>query len=101
MAQTACPSLDVERLTAPMIACARAYKEAEVAVAKPGAKVCRRVTTGIGVEDWIRGVVTEARAGKVGVKISDPGRIVHTVGGAEVKRGTVLWDDLLAWTPCL
>ena len=100
-AHTACPGLDSGVLTPRMIACARAEKEAEIAMATPGVKVCRRVTVGIGVEDWIRGVVVEAGEGKVGVRIDDPGRIQHTWNGKPLARGDVVWDSVSAWTPCL
>ncbi len=87
-------------LTPQMIACARAEKEAEVAIAKPGVKVCRRLTVGIGVEDWIQGVVIDAGAGRVGVRIDDPGRIQQSWNGKPLVRGEVVWDAVTAWTPC-
>ena len=99
--QGACPGLDAAALTPRMIACARAEKEAEVAIAKPGVKVCRKLTVGIAVEDWIRGVVVEAAGGRVGVRIDDPGRIQQTLNGKPLTRGEVVWDAVSDWTPCL
>jgi len=50
---------------------ARMEKEVEVAVAVPGAKVCRQLTVGIGNREWVRGVVVEAGSGTISVRIED------------------------------
>jgi len=79
---------------------ARAESEALAAIAVPGIKVCRQATVGISERDWIRGVVVEASAGNVGVKIVDPGRFLHTLYGAEIARDALVWDSTTAWVPC-
>ena len=71
------------------------------AVAKRGARVCRRMTVGIAERDWVRGVVVEAEGRRVAVRIDEPGRFEHTVNGVRVTRGALVSDDALAWTPCL
>lgn len=79
---------------------ARTELEAQTAIATPGVKVCRQLTVGISERDWIRGVVAEASAGNVGVKIVDPGRYPHTLYGAEIARDVLVWDSATAWVPC-
>lgn len=79
---------------------ARTEREAQAAIAMPGVKVCRQLTVGISERDWIRGLVVEASTGNVGVKIVDPGRFPHTLYGAEITRGALVWDSVTAWTPC-
>ncbi|MHB1591590.1 MAG: MORN repeat-containing protein [Sulfuricella sp.] len=78
---------------------ARIEREAQAAIT-PGVKVCRQLTVGISEHDWVRGVVVEASAGNVGVKIVDPGRFPQTLYGAEITRGALVWDSVTAWTPC-
>ena len=87
-------------LTTSMVARALAEVEAQVAVGKVGVKVCRQLTLGIAVPDWIRGVVVEVGRGNVGVRIDDPGRFSHELNGVAIERGTVIRDAVTAWTPC-
>lgn len=71
------------------------------AVARPGARVCREMQVGIAERDWVRGVVVEAQGSRVTVRIDEPGRFGHTIGGDAVVRGSTVKDDATAWTPCL
>lgn len=80
---------------------ARAEKEIQLAVAKPGTRVCRKFTVGIAEIDWIRGVVVEADSSHLCIKIDDPGLFAHTLNGSEIIRGSMVWDAVLVWTPCV
>lgn len=71
------------------------------AVARPGARVCREMQVGIAERDWVRGMVVEAKGSRVTVRIDDPGRFQHAIGGVSVARGASVTDDAIAWTPCL
>ncbi|MGQ0655227.1 MAG: hypothetical protein ACT4P4_23675 [Betaproteobacteria bacterium] len=71
------------------------------AVAKPGARVCRRMQTGISEVDIIRGVVVEARAPRIAVRVETAGRLPHAIGAVALVPKAVVWDDAAAWTPCL
>ena len=70
------------------------------AVAKRGARVCREMRVGIAERDWVRGEVLEAEGSRVRIRIDEPGRYPHTIGGSVVARGAAVSDDALAWTPC-
>ena len=87
--------------TPAMLERARAEKELELALGRTGTKVCRELTVGISERDRIQGVVVETAPGKIAVRIDDPGRFAHTLNGIELRRGTVVWDALSQWTPCL
>ena len=78
-----------------MRARARYAAEALAAVGKPGQKVCREMTVGIGGRDWVRGVVVGVEGEHVGVRIDDPGAHAH------FPRGDTVWDLARTWTPCL
>jgi hypothetical protein len=67
-----------------MQALAKFEEESLAAVGKPGTKVCREVTVGIGGRDWQRGVVEAVNGNQVGVRV-----------GAELQ-----WDRASAWLPC-
>jgi hypothetical protein len=71
------------------------------AVAKPGARVCRRMQTGISETNIVRGVVVEARAPKIAVRVETAGRLPQTIGTVTLVPKAVVWDDAAAWTPCL
>jgi hypothetical protein len=71
------------------------------AVAKPGARVCRRVQTGISEADIVRGVVVEAHAPKIAVRVETVGRLPQAIGTIALVPKAVVWDDAAAWTPCL
>lgn len=87
--------------TVEMLSRSRMDKERQVAVARVGVKLCRQLTVGIAERDWIRGVVVEVTGDKVGVRIDDPGRYQHVLGGISVTRGSVIRDAFTQWTPCL
>ena len=86
--------------TRSMIARARAKTETLAAVAKPGAKVCSALPVGIAVRDWIRGEVTAVDAERIAVRIDDPGRQPHVVGGRPLAKGVTIWSAAAEWTPC-
>jgi hypothetical protein len=93
-----------EPLDAPtpqMLARSRMEKERQIAVAKLGAKVCRKVTVGISESEWIRGVVVEVAEAKIGVRIEDPGELAATLDGAPVARGRIVRESVAQWVPCL
>jgi hypothetical protein len=71
------------------------------AVSKPGARVCRRMLTGISETDIVRGVVVEARAEKIAVRVESAGRLPHSIGTIALSPKAVVWDDAAAWMPCL
>jgi hypothetical protein len=71
------------------------------AVSKPGARVCRRMHTGISEADIVRGVVMEARDGTIRVRVENAGRLPHVIGGIALAPKTIVWDDAKLWVPCL
>ena len=71
-----------------------------VAVAIPGAKVCRKVTVGIGSTDWVRGTVTAVDVDQIAVRIEDPGQFIEIIGNTPITKGITIWDTFIAWTPC-
>jgi len=84
-----------------MIARARAKTETLVAVGKPGVKVCRALTVGIAVRDWIRGEVTAVDAERIEVRIDDPGRQPHVIDARPLVKGMSFWSAAEDWRPCL
>lgn len=56
---------------------------------------------GIAEREWIRGEVAEVSAGRISVRIDDPGRYPHTLNGVVVTKGQLIPDSPLAWVPCL
>ena len=74
---------------------------AQAAVAKPGIRVCRMLTTGIAEQEWIKGVVIEADAGLLKLRIDEPGRLPHFLNGVSIAAGSVVLDKPTLWTPCL
>jgi hypothetical protein len=87
--------------TAWMLQRALTAKEQEAAIARVGARVCRQLTVGIGVQEWIRGVVVDTRGSTVGVRIDDAGRFAHSLNGVALSPGTVVRDSFTQWTPCV
>lgn len=70
------------------------------AVARRDAQVCREMRVGIAERDWVRGVVLEADGARVRIRIDEPGKFQHSIGGNALTRGAVVSDDALTWTPC-
>ena len=95
---------DQDRLTGPptpmMQARFRYAAEARTALAQKGQKACRELEVGIGERDWIRGVVVDHPGNEVAVQIEDAGRMVHRLGGAEIKPGILVVENATAWIPC-
>lgn len=86
-------------LTPMMLAQATFLKEARAAMAKPGQKVCREFQVGIGGREWVRGTVVASAEDKVAVRIDQLPSQSNAL--AEVSKvGEIVWDSLLAWTPC-
>ena len=83
-----------------MIGRANALAERAAVVAIPGAKVCRLVRVGVANEDIIRATVLAREADNIRVRIDDPGRFEHVIGGRQIKRGEVVSDALKSWLPC-
>lgn len=79
----------------------RTRYEAEAAVGRAGAHVCRKIVLGIAEEDWIKGTVVEARDDRIRVKIEDPGKFPHEFDGKRVAMGTLFWDEDIRWIPCV
>jgi hypothetical protein len=57
--------------------------------------------TGISETDLIRGVVIEVRLSQIGVRIESAGRLPYQIGAVTLAPKVVVWDDAVAWTPCL
>lgn len=87
--------------TPQMLIRARMEKERQVAVARLGLKICRKVTVGISESEWIRGVVVETGEATIGVRIDDPGRLLQTLNGVRIERGVIVRESVAAWEPCL
>ena len=83
-----------------MIARTRAYAEHRVAVGKPGVRVCRDLMVGTVMRDRVRGVVTAVEAGRIAVRIIDPGKFPHSIGKVALAKGATVWDEIMPWAPC-
>jgi hypothetical protein len=79
---------------------ARAYEELAAVVGRPGARVCREMTVGIGTKDWLRGTVVKVQAARISVRVDDAGRFEHTIGERTVRKGEEVTDLLRLWIPC-
>jgi hypothetical protein len=103
LALTACGTSGVATAPAfdPQLARAVHESATHAAVARPGARVCRQMQVGISERDWVRGVVEEADAGNIRVRIDDPGRFAHTINGVSATRGALVHDRSTAWLLCL
>jgi hypothetical protein len=86
--------------TVGMLARARSLKEAEVATARPGTKVCRVLAIGISEKDLLTGIVTDTRPGQIAVRVENPGRFPNALDGVPLSRDTIVWDAVTAWSPC-
>jgi len=84
-----------------MIARERAERVALDAVGKPGVKVCREITVGIAVRDWIRGEVIAVEAERVAVRIDDPGKNPNMIDNVPLEKGVTVWSRATDWVPCL
>jgi hypothetical protein len=87
--------------TPAMVARTRAYAEHVVAVGKPGVRVCRDMMVGSVTRDRVRGTVLQADGGRIAVRIIDPGKFPHSIGKVALAKGATVWDEIVAWTPCL
>ena len=83
-----------------MIARTRAYSEKMAAVGKPGVRVCRDLLVGTVTRDRVRGVVTAVEAGRIAVRIDDPGKFEHSIGNVRVAKGATIRDEIMPWAPC-
>lgn len=59
------------------------------------------LTVGIAEQDWLKGVVVEANAEQLSVRIDEPGRFPHVMNGVSIAPGSVVFDKPSLWTPCL
>ncbi len=85
----------------PMMLAQRKFREESLeAVAKVGQKVCRAMPVGIARHEWIDGVVVKVQSEQVAVRIDEPGTFGEVIGGTELKKGEVIWDEPYGWTPC-
>lgn len=75
-------------------------RERLASVSKPGLSVCRQVSVGSVVSDWVRGTVIAVEGLKAKVRIDDPGQFDHHIQGLAVKKGVEIEDWALMWTPC-
>jgi hypothetical protein len=83
-----------------MLARARAEKENEAALARPGARVCKRVKLGISEEQLVFGEVIGRTLSEIDIRIDSPGRFPVTLNGVALTPGSVVRDSLREWTPC-
>ena len=83
-----------------MIARARAERAALDALGQTGVKVCRAVTLGIANRDWVRGEVIAVGAGKIAVRIDDPGSESLTLDNVRLVKGAIVWSETKQWTAC-
>jgi hypothetical protein len=85
----------------PMMLAQRKFRAESVkAVAKVGQKLCRAMPVGIALHEWVRGKVVKVEQDRVAVRIDEPGTFGEAIGGAELKKDEVIWDDPYGWTPC-
>jgi hypothetical protein len=81
----------------------RAHVEAIRAMEKPGLKLCREASKGIGLKEQILATTVAVNAARqiVSVRITKLGQVPLVIAGSQVKEGDTVWDDPLNWTPCL
>ena len=72
----------------------------DVAVSKPGTKVCRKFPVGISENNLIQGVVTESGGNRLNIRVVSAGRFPMQVGSIDVKPGAILTDHSESWAPC-
>jgi hypothetical protein len=83
------------------IARSRLHAEHAAAVGRVGVKVCRTLEVGVGVPDTLRGTVTAVEGERITVRIDDPGKLDHTIGGQRIVKGALVSEAMKAWVPCL
>ena len=88
-------------LTPMMMARMRAQSAALEAIGRPGVKVCRFVSFGIGNRERIHGEVTAVEAGRVAVRIDDAGKQQNVLDGVPIENGLTVWSAAMDWAPCL
>lgn len=81
-----------------------AHVEHAAAVAIQGNRVCRRVTTGIATQSWLRGTVTAVKGERIAVSIDvgpNPSSVPPSIpSGAQGASSGVVWDAVASWTAC-
>lgn len=85
----------------PPLAQTLAQSSIRAAVAQPGVIVCRQLQVGIAERDWIRGEVIDVAGDAIAVRIEETGRFPHILRDVPVLPGTVLWNSVALWTPCI
>ena len=91
----------IDKVATPMmLARLKFEQEAYAALSKTGTRACREMRTGPAEREWIKGIVVDAKEGKIAVRIDEPGTRLHIVAGAEVKKGEVVWEAATEWVPC-
>ena len=86
--------------TAKGFARSRAFVEHASAVAIVGNRVCRRMTSGIATQAWVRGTVTAVKGDRIAVRV-DGALNARTV--PPVMHGAssgVVWEAVGSWTAC-
>jgi hypothetical protein len=96
-----CTGARVDAPPAGMLIRERMELEAQIAVAKPGVAVCRKLTVGNAEPEWIRGVVVEVASDHVAVRIDKPGRYRQLLNGIALAPGAIVRDAAIDWTPCI
>ena len=84
-----------------MVARGRTDAELIVNVGRVGARVCREAEVGVGNRDTIRGTVASVEGERITVRILDPGKHDHAIGGVAVRKDAVVTDFLRSWLPCI
>ena len=77
------------------------HAEHVAAVGRVGVKVCRMLELGVGVPDTLRGTVTAVDGERITVRIDDPGKLDHTIGGQRIVKGVLVSEAMKLWVPCL
>lgn len=79
----------------------RMQAEHEAAVGRVGVRVCRTLEVGVGVRDVVRGTVTAVKGERITMRIDDPGKLDHTIGGQRIMKGVLVTDAMKLWVPCV
>jgi hypothetical protein len=86
--------------TRAMVDRARVEAERTAAVARVGTNVCRNITVGVATGDTIRANVVATDGERITVRIDNPGRFDHALGGRTITKGDVVTEPLRLWTVC-
>jgi len=70
------------------------------AIGKPGVKVCREMTFGIGGKERISGTVAAVNGTRLEINILSGGGNIPSINGVNITLGAMLWDDIYQWLPC-